>query len=586
MPLQISELTPYLSVVILKIHDQTFDLDSLRTYLTSSNTVFQTEAHANGIIYYSHYAETKKANWTIKTTIEDTINHILIVYKFHNYLAIYHSDNGQKNTIYKLIFRSPLDHEFRKLKLIRKEVLNTAFLNGVKIKNLWLNNIDKSSEIKADSKMLSGSNLGSALDPIGDQTYSFSAIKVEHPDFSIGVNSSYSKIWIKKFSNGVEYFDMLKSLLDLVRNFDLMATQDLSFNPVPILANAHTEHSFLNNMIDLQLMNIENFSTTSAEYEILNSIYPLWDTFNFTFRQQNRTFIVDLFDSNSDQIGCYGLIFSNNTGVIVSHVFVDASFPDIFNMQQIFEHKDLVKFWFEDNNTMISGYIYHQEFRDVPFHGFIWSTFTNHDVSKEKPIDNNFNIMGQGQEDSLFSWVKKYWTGINPQYVDFAQQNVDGWLLCDDGGNEKADFIHVTNEAIPTISLIHVKGANSNSANRQISTTAYEVVISQALKNLRYVDKNSISETIDISPNANVANLVWYNGQQSSRQDFKNFLNTRPQYKKRVVILQPHVRQNNYNNAPPTATTKNRLNQLNALLLSAQNTIQSLGAEFIVIGEM
>jgi len=585
MPLQINELTPYLSVILLKINDLSFNINSLNTSLTSSANGFQTQNHnTDGVIYYSHYAETKKANWTTRTTITDTTNHILIVYKFYNYLAIYHSDNSKKNKIYKLMFRSPLDHEFRKLKLIRKEVLNTAFLNGVKIKNLWLNNIDKSSEIKADSKMLSGSNLEEALDPIGDQTYSFSAIKVEHTDFSIGVNSSDSKIWIKKFSDGIEYFDMLDSILDSIKNSDLM-TQGLIYHPVSILANSHIDHTVLNNMIDLELMNIENFSTTSDEYEVLNSIYPLWDTLNFTFSQQNRTFIVDVFDSNPNHIGRFELTFSNINEIIVSHVFADANYPDTLNIQQILEHKDLIKFWFEHNYTMINGFIYQQKFRDISFSGFVWSNFTNHDVSKEKPINNNFNIIGQAQEDSLFSWVKKYWTGINPLFVDFNQANVDGWLLCDDGGNEKADFIHVTNEQIPTISLIHVKGANNNSANRQISTTAYEVVVSQALKNIRYVDKNSISETIDVAPNTHVYNLVWYNGQQSSRQDFKDFLDRLPQYKKRVVVLQPHVLQNKYTVLNPTPTTKNRLNQLNALLLSAQNTVQSLGAEFIVIGE-
>lgn len=585
MPLQIDELTPYLSVIMLKIHDIPFDIDSLRTHLTSSTASFQTQNHNNGIIFYSHYTEIKKVNWTTSSELEDTTNHILIVYKFHDYLAIYHSDNSKKNKIYKLMFRSPLGHEFRKLKLIRKEVLNTAFLNGVKIKNLWLNSIDKSSEIKADSKMLSGSNLEEALDPIGDQMYSFSAIKVAHADFSIGVNSSDSKVWVKKFSDGIEFFDMLESLLDAIRTSDLM-TQGLIYNPVSILANSHVDHTRLSNMIDIQLMNIEKFSNESEEYELLNNIYPFWDNLTFEFSRHNGTYIIDVFDSNLNQINRFGVIFSNNAGIVISNIIADTSYPDLLNMQQIFEHKDLIKFWFENDYTMIGGFIYNQKFRDVSFNGFIWSDFINHNVSKEKPDNNNFNIMGQAQEDSLFSWIKKYWTGINLQYFDFAQQNVDGWLLCDDGGNEKADFIHVTNEVIPTISLIHVKGANSNSANRQISTTAYEVVTSQALKNIRYVDKNSISETIDISPNANVANLVWYNGQQSSRQDFKNFLNTLPQYKKRVVILQPHVRQNNYNNAHPSATTKNRLNQLNALLLSAQNTIQSLGAEFIVIGAM
>jgi len=167
---------------------------------------------------------------------------------------------------------------------------------------------------------------------------------------------------------------------------------------------------------------------------------------------------------------------------------------------------------------------------------------------------------------------------------DINQTIIDGWLVCDDGANEKADFIHITNEAIPTISLIHAKGANTNGNNRRIATTAYEVVVSQAIKNLMCIDKNSLAETIDIAPNLHVENLVWENGQTSNRQAFKDFLNTIQEYKKRVVILQPHVTKTKFTGTLLTDEAKHRHNQLSALLLSAQNTIQSLGAEFVVIG--
>lgn len=181
--------------------------------------------------------------------------------------------------------------------------------------------------------------------------------------------------------------------------------------------------------------------------------------------------------------------------------------------------------------------------------------------------------------------MKKYWRGEENNLVDLTQQFVHGWLLCDDGSNEKADFIHISNEVIPTISFIHAKGANSNNRSRNLSTTAYEIVISQAIKNLRFIDKNLLSETIDIAPNNNVTNLVWLNGNQESRINFKNHVNSLSNYKKRVVILQPHLIQAKFVNHNNTPTNKNRINQLNTLFVSTQMTIQSLGAEFVIIGE-
>lgn len=580
MPLQINELTPYLSVILLKINDQSFDINQLNTCLAPLSNGFQTQIHnTNGVIYYSHYTETKKVNWTTRITIEDTTNHILIVYKFHDYLAIYHSDNSKKNKIYKFMFRHTLNHEFRKLKLIRKEVLNTAFLNGVKIKNLWLNNIDKSSEIKADSKMLSGINLKEALDPIGDQTYSFSAIKVENNDFSIGVNSSDSKIWIKKFSNGVEYFDMIESLLDSVKTSDLM-TQGLIYHPVPILANSHINYNLLENMIDVQLMSIESFSPDDYEYEILNPIAHLWDNFKFNFSLQNNVQKIDVFDNTNTQIASFGLTYSINSEIIILHIIADASYNNFDDIQNVLENKNTTKFWFENNYMLTKGVIYKQNYRDVYFNAFKWFDFNNFDVTKEKPTNNAFNLIGQPREDSLFSWVKKYWKGCKNDLIDLNQQYVTGWLICDDGAGEKADFIHVSDENIPTISLIHVKGAKSDS--RRIAVTPYEIVVSQSIKNLRYLERDIIIETIE-NANVNVSNLVWFNGNLNTRTNFRNYIENLPQYNKRIVVLQPHVSENIYTN-PITDSAKIQKNLLNALLVSAQNTVQSLGAEFVVIG--
>ncbi|MDD2887304.1 MAG: hypothetical protein PHY66_05840 [Aliarcobacter sp.] len=582
MPLNLNQLTPYLSVIVLKISNDSFNINSLFENLALNARNIQISTHSSGaIIYFKNYVENKKVSWTDDNNIVDRINHLMIVFKIDNYLAIYHSDNSKKNFIYKFIFRGNLEHEFKKLRLIRKEVLNAAFINNVKVKNLWLNNIDKSSDLKADSKVLSGKNLEEALDPLGDSNYTFSALKVEMGDESIGINTSDSKVWTKKYSDSDEYFDSLEILLNSIKDCDI--NNNLNFDPIRTLSNSHNDITQLNSIIDIQLSNIESFDPQSDEYNLLNNIVHLWDNWNFIYTKVGDTFIIEIFDGtiNNNEIARLGIRLFDNLEIIIVKAIISSEIEDTYNLQKVFENKNIIKFWFDNNYSLINGSIFKQKFRDVSFNKFKWTNFPNIDVSKEKPT----SLSLIGQEDSLFCWVKKYWRGEENNLVDITQQFVRGWLLCDDGSNEKADFIHISNETIPTISFIHAKGANSNTNSRNLSTTAYEVVISQAIKNLRYVDKNLLSETIDISPNNNVANLVWLNGNQETRINFKNHLNSLTTYKKRVVVLQPHLiryKFENYNNTP---TNRNRINQLNTLFVSTQITIQSLGAEFVVIGD-
>jgi hypothetical protein len=586
MSVTIDELNPYLSVVILKIADNTFNINSLKENLSLSRYRFKTEEYDGGNIFYSHYKEEKQASWTTNESVKDISNHVLIIFKFDSYLALYHSDNAKKNKIYSLIFRGPSGHEFKKLRLVRKEVFNSAFLSNVKIKNLWLNNIGNQSDVNADTKVLSGSNLEHALDPIGDQMYNFSAIKVENTniDLSIGINSSYSKLWIKKYANSTEYFDVLKIILEEIKEKDT-SPNPLLHHPVSILANSHTEYTLLSQMIDIQLNSCELFSIDSEEYEILSSISSLWDNCNFEFNLINNLYQIKILDSsNNEKIAEFRLFFSKKDECIRFNVIGSSEYDS--NLLKALEHKGLVKYWFLDDQMISNGLIYKKSYRDVIYNGFEWCDFTNYLVKKEKPIDDDFSLIGDPQDKSLFSWVKNNWNGTSlDDLVDYNQSFVKGWLLCDDGAGEKADFIHVTDEDNPTISLIHAKGANTNSNGRQIAPTAYEVVVSQSIKNIRYLDKTSISETITSAPNSNVENLVWLNGVVSTRDSFKNYLDGLTQYKKRVVILQPHVTNTKYNLNNPSDSQKLKTNLLSSLLLSAQNTVNSLGAEFVVIGD-
>jgi len=63
-----------------------------------------------------------------------------------------------------------------------------------------------------------------------------------------------------------------------------------------------------------------------------------------------------------------------------------------------------------------------------------------------------------------------------------------GWLASNDGALEVADFIHLSDGGLPTLTPVHAKAAANNAANRALAVSPYELVVSQAIKNLRHAD--------------------------------------------------------------------------------------------------
>src|SRR5207244_1030311 len=154
--------------------------------------------------------------------------------------------------------------------------------------------------------------------------------------------------------------------------------------------------------------------------------------------------------------------------------------------------------------TYGDGQVFKVRTRAVPFHALTPCDFSGFDITLEKPHrigqlrDSDLRRIGETGETSLFSWVWKRYK--------------QGWLWCDDGSGEIADFIHL-DSARTTLSLIHVKAAHSSSPGRGISVSAYEVVCAQALKNLRYTERAHLEEPLKekLKAEARVAR-GWRNG--------------------------------------------------------------------------
>jgi hypothetical protein len=172
-----------------------------------------------------------------------------------------------------------------------------------------------------------------------------------------------------------------------------------------------------------------------------------------------------------------------------------------------------------------------------------------------------------------------------------------GWLACDDGSMEVGDFVHY-DEHERRLTLVHAKGSTSDDASRQVAVTDYEIVASQALKNLHWLDPSRLYKRMKERNTGVLEQLAWRrrNGTwtRGKRSDFLTLLQgiTRCEHRK-VIVLQPSMRKSLYtkmkkeNDSPGNSPSVNliRMWQLDLLLLNLEASCQAFGAELVVIGD-
>jgi hypothetical protein len=603
MALNATELSPYISFIACRStstnsNDQTNALANvIKSILNTANVTFKTvqqdparvnTANATNVVV-EHYVEVKQVSWSTERIV-DKVNQYFIVVRRDQHFAIFLSDTTKKIKIRAKI--NETTGVWQNFSLVTEGVLNKAFLGDATLKSLWMNGIHRSTAVKADSKVLSGSDLVSALDPLGDQTYAMSAAKgVFGPAGQrkpIGVNPSRASVWKRPSKNWDDFKNTVTGLLEKIGQ----VTEELE-NPVPILAKPKKTFDGLSEPFDVAIASLSTFADQDA---IQGSIRDALEEFESNFDLElienesterklvlnclkrdgggNRFLFISKITTN--------LSFDTNKGLLITATGVlaqGAEEDDQKKVLSILKDKRLLKVWYESGHSISEGNIYEIKHRNLNFDGFSWGNFTNYNVAKEKP--DNLVIAQMGNEDSLFSWVKNHWDGVN-----FPVQNTQpaGWLACDDGPGEKADFIHITNpdaDGIKTLSLIHVKAAKKSNLRRNISVGAHDIVVNQAIKNLRYLDRKALGPDIHKPAQAQVRDMVWHNGNQVARNGFIREIDSLgTNYKRRVVVIQPHTIQRIYE----AGGSVNKRKQLVTLLNSAKASINSLGVEFLVIG--
>lgn len=628
MALSSNQCAPYLSVTLCRASDggQTDPADLLVAIRElAKNNAEKKEAekpqfpkvlepateHDGTFVALAYYVEKRSPSWYIGTEIFDKINQLAVVARRGNLYAILFSDNGLRNSFAKKVSRAT-DGPFGKITRLSSSQINKAFVEK-EVRTLWLSGTHRRTTIKPDSKILSGLELETSLDPLGDQTYFFSSVRStmslsNHlPSAVVGASPSGSRIWIGPTKSWEEFIGSIRIILDrAASHMDDSARPD---KPLPVLASAVATLEGIEQPYDLALIVPEQVSAyTGAVDEDENRwLQQFGDAARFDIISVagSANFQAEVFWAD-EKLGRLAFEFEGTLGADIRLKIqkVDGFENDVRDAEilKICRKPENLTVYFDTGHTFARSHFYETKFRDARFLDWRWVSMAEDDTAfwQEKPLDGKrFAVekigntgdskTGEEKDSSLFGMVARHWPNLE------KRGNQTGWLVCDDGAMESADFIHINNVSDPPeLTLIHVKGSGSDNKNRNLSVSDYEVVVGQAVKNLRHVDQGLLRKKMAGNAEGVLQNAVWHDGKrQENRADFLEMLEgLGSNIKKKVVVFQPRTRRSAYDRVRKNMDDGKldrpdvrRMQQLDALLLAARSDCFSLGAEFYVIAD-
>ena len=172
-------------------------------------------------VCWFHYSEQRAPPWYTANDLTDTHHHIVVICRKGKLLSISFSDTGARGTVMRAITNAD-SGPFLRLKQFSPEEIEAAFVES-RVRTLWLSGVHRRLVIKPDAKVLSGLELESALDPLGDQSYYFSSIRstsgnedlaVDGSPAIIGASPRQGRIWIGPTRSWDEFTERMALILD------------------------------------------------------------------------------------------------------------------------------------------------------------------------------------------------------------------------------------------------------------------------------------------------------------------------------------------------------------------------------------
>jgi hypothetical protein len=470
-------------------------------------------------------------------------------------------------------------------RLIKEWVLESALLSG-ESKGLWLQGTHHRTPLKPDTKNITGVDLQQALDEFEDSSYALRSGRASLPDSplrtalvgSVGTTPSNSVAWGGQAHSFEQFVQAACELIDLVEETDRRGQGDPT---LPSLAATVANLDQVRSAYEVLLPSHQEVSGyPGATGEEIEAALALDGSIVDLIGDESSPNLTLVLGREGAEVGRVRVIFSDAGDGRVDRITGVVGTPsDPRTLAALRSSLDVIpdiRVYYQSGHNITDGKIYRHFLRVIPFRGWEFSDFSDSLVHVEKPEGaagetEIHGCCGEPGDRSLFGWVVRRFS--------------TGWLICDDGAGEMADFLHLDNDG--TLSLIHVKAASSNTARRGISTVAYEVVVSQALKNVMYLDQDHLLGAL--RPTLNSPRAAWVDGTRvSGRGDFIEALEMRsPRDRARLVIVQPHVSEGRHRSAAEAGRSTPdgvRLQLLDSLLNGARATVaRSTGAELVVI---
>ena len=544
--LPLSAVRPYFSVIVLEGED----FAGLTGFLLNSGRGEVVARHeAEDLVAFVRRREDPPTWAGPEAGFVDVTHQLTIVVRRGGFVVVCTDKPSQER------LQTWLDRQ-SSLRRYPSEVLESALIRG-EVKNLWLRGIHRRTSVKADGKVLSGSSVEQTLSPHEDGSYvagSARAALPSRPDLLLlrgnaGTTPRNALVWLSQRADFETFTAMAAELLDLLEEARAQGAERPDF--LTMLASP-ADIDEVRDAFEVIVEDPDTLPPGSLSDELRELALSVRDNPpTVTGFPDSAVFVLDGAEVTPEPAG--------------DKVRLDGESPIL--------DTDLLTVYYQSGHSYSRGRFWQARAPEYPFRNWRFEDFQGWDIRREKPrADSPQQIHDRiGSDNSLFDWVARHYD--------------HGWLICDDGPGEVADFLHIS--AGRTLSLIHVKSAKSQSRIRDVSAAAYEVVVSQAVKNLIYVSRGHLRQQLSRPPVRSPASWI-DGGRVRGRRDFLRQLDARVATDDmRVVILQPHVSQRTYDQLRGPAGRGSpelmRLHLLESMLNSARQSATGLNADLEVI---
>jgi hypothetical protein len=525
---------------------------------------------------------TNTPGWQTDESAFLDVRHLLTLVLRRDRLVAIHTDDGLGNRLQRGLDRPPRP-AFRR---VPAPILETALLQG-EAKGLWLRGTHARQANKPDTKNLSGQRLDDAFNPLEDSSFAMAAGRAAlHDDparsalvGTVGTTPRKSLVWLKRSTDWRHFLAITTELLQLLEK---NLAGPMPNSPVfPLLAREVHDLTEVYGAFEMSALAPEDLP---AAPDVSDEIHDAADTL------QRATLDVDGSSTSSRlcldvaldgvPVGKLKAQLEEKPGGFTASFGLDGTPSDEPQTREVLralEYPNLVTIYYRSGHAFVDGQLWQRNTQIARFPHWRFEDFAGFNLAREKPTPDKpqdiHDAIGDNGDTSLFGWVVAHYR--------------EGWLTCDDGPGEIADFIHVAPSG--TLTMIHVKSTKRDSRTRRVSAAAYEGVSGQAAKNLVYTNHDRLRERLLSPPVARPAS--WTHGQRTPhRDDFINAVNLRDITAPiKIVIIQPHLSEGNYQRLRDTGEQREisddflRLCLLETMLNTTRAAAVAVGADLDVV---